>query len=78
MSAQTLNRDFMMKFIVKLAKEAGVKRVVAHIPEGVEVSVRRNQDTDYVFVQNLQPSAGRSQAAYRTVSGMAWKNMMAL
>ena len=23
------------------------------IPEGVEVSVRRNQDTDYVFVQNF-------------------------
>ena len=38
---------------VKEAKEAGVKRVVAHIPEGVEVSVRRNQDTDYVFVQNF-------------------------
>ena len=37
----------------KIAKEAGVKRVVAHIPEGVEVSVRRNQDTDYVFVQNF-------------------------
>ena len=39
--------------MVKEAKEAGVKRVVAHIPEGVEVSVRRNQDTDYVFVQNF-------------------------
>ena len=37
----------------KIAKEAGVKRVVAHIPEGVEVCVRRNQDTDYVFVQNF-------------------------
>ena len=37
----------------KIVKEAGVKRVVAHIPEGVEVSVRRNQDTDYVFVQNF-------------------------
>ena len=37
----------------KIEKEAGVKRVVAHIPEGVEVSVRRNQDTDYVFVQNF-------------------------
>ena len=39
--------------IDEIAKEAGVKRVVAHIPEGVEVSVRRNQDTDYVFVQNF-------------------------
>ena len=26
---------------------------VSHIPEGVEVCVRRNQDTDYVFVQNF-------------------------
>ena len=34
-----------------------MKRVVAHIPNGVEVSVRQNGDTQYVFVQNFNRQA---------------------
>ena len=48
-----ITKSYLHREMDRGAKEAGVKRVVAHIPEGVEVSVRRNQDTDYVFVQNF-------------------------
>lgn len=37
----------------KLAGEAGVRRVMRHIPQGVEVTVRENERAVYVFVQNF-------------------------
>ncbi len=37
----------------KIAADAGVKRVISHIPNGVEVTTRRSQDAEYVFVQNF-------------------------
>ena len=37
----------------KIAAEADVKRVVSHIPNGVEVTTRRTKEAEYVFVQNF-------------------------
>ena len=38
----------------KLAEEAGVERIVEEVPEGVEVTMRKQKDgTRYVFVQNF-------------------------
>lgn len=37
----------------KIAGEAGVKRTISHIPEGVEVTSRETQDAEYIFVQNF-------------------------
>lgn len=37
----------------KIVTEAGVKRLINHIPNGVEVTTRESQDAVYVFVQNF-------------------------
>ena len=37
----------------KIAAAAGVERVITHIPNGVEVTTRRSEDAEYVFVQNF-------------------------
>ena len=38
----------------KLAEEAGAERIVEEVPEGVEVTMRKQKDgTRYVFVQNF-------------------------
>lgn len=42
----------------KLAEEAGVERIVEEVPEGVEVTMRKQKDgTRYVFVQNFNREA---------------------
>lgn len=37
----------------KIAAEAGIKRIIRHIPKGVEVSTRQTDKAEYVFVQNF-------------------------
>ena len=37
----------------KITAAAGVERVITHIPNGVEVTTRRSEDAEYVFVQNF-------------------------
>ena len=37
----------------KITADADVKRVITHIPNGVEVTTRKTQDAEYVFVQNF-------------------------
>ncbi|MCI8796554.1 MAG: beta-galactosidase [Dorea sp.] len=37
----------------KIAAKAGIKRIIRHIPKGVEVSTRQTDKAEYVFVQNF-------------------------
>lgn len=37
----------------KIAAEAGIKRIIRHVPNGVEVTTRQTDQTEYVFVQNF-------------------------
>lgn len=46
-------QDFYDDLYRRLADEAGVLRVMTHIPRGVEVTVRENEKAVYVFVQNF-------------------------
>ena len=43
---------FYQDFYGRVAKEAGVKSPVEFIPEGVAVTVRENEDAEYLFIQN--------------------------
>ena len=37
-----------------VAAEAGLKSPVEFIPEGVSVTVRESEDTEYLFIQNYR------------------------
>lgn len=46
-------QSFYDELYRKIVKEAGIERVIKHIPEGVEVSTRKAADTEYIFIQNF-------------------------
>ena len=46
-------QSFYDELYRKITADAGVKRVITHIPNGVEVTTRKTQDAEYVFVQNF-------------------------
>ena len=41
----------------KIVSDAGIRRAILHIPEGVEVTSRENDKAEYLFVQNFSRSA---------------------
>lgn len=46
-------QSFYDELYRKIAADAGVERVITHIPNGVEVTTRENDQAVYVFVQNF-------------------------
>ena len=44
---------FYEDFLGRAAEEAGVKMPLAFIPEGISVTTRENEDTEYLFIQNF-------------------------
>ena len=45
----------------KIVEEAEIERVIKHIPEGVEVSTRKTDDTEYIFIQNFSKKSVEMQ-----------------
>lgn len=44
---------FYEDFLGRAAEEAGVKMPLTFIPEGISVTTRENEDTEYLFIQNF-------------------------
>ena len=55
----------------RVAAEAGLKSPIEIIPEGVSVTVRENEDTEYLFIQNYarKPQAVPVPAEYELLYG---------
>lgn len=65
--------DFYRDLYAKTAKEAGVSSVLPFVPQGISVTVRETDETEYVFIQNY---AGRPQpvpipSGYEVLYGLA-------
>ena len=48
---------FYQDFYGRVAAEAGLKFPIEFVPEGVSVTVRENEDTEYLFIQNYARKA---------------------
>ena len=61
---------FYQDFYGRVAAEAGLKSPIEIIPEGVSVTVRENEDTEYLFIQNYarKPQAVPVPARKRRLS----------
>lgn len=57
--AADMEYPFYHDFYEKIVSEAGIKRPVEFVPEGIFVNTRETQKTEYLFVQNF----GRKAAA---------------
>ena len=62
---------FYQDFYGRVAAEAGLKSPIEIIPEGVSVTVRENEDTEYLFIQNYarKPQAVPVPAEYELLYG---------
>ena len=62
---------FYQDFDGRGAAEAGLKSPIEIIPEGVSVTVRENEDTEYLFIQNYarKPQAVPVTAEYELLYG---------
>ena len=62
---------FYQDFYGKVAVEADLKSPIEIIPEGVSVTVRENEDTEYLFIQNYarKPQAVPVPAEYELLYG---------
>ena len=47
------NNGEWMEYWEQRAEEAGVKMPLTFIPEGISVTTRENEDTEYLFIQNF-------------------------
>lgn len=47
-----MEADFYEDVYKKICDDSGIKGVLAHIPDGVEVCSRQNQEWNYIFIQN--------------------------
>ena len=62
---------FYQDFYGRVAAEAGLKSPVEFIPEGVSVTVRESEDTEYLFIQNYarKPQTVAVPAEYELLYG---------
>ena len=62
---------FYQDFYGRVAAEAGLKSPVEFIPEGVAVTVRESEDTEYLFIQNYarKPQTVAVPAEYELLYG---------
>ena len=62
---------FYQDFYGRVAAEAGLKSPVEFIPEGVSVTVRESDDTEYLFIQNYarKPQTVAVPAEYELLYG---------
>ena len=62
---------FYQDFYGRAAAEAGLKSPVEFIPEGVSVTVRESEDTEYLFIQNYarKPQTVAVPAEYELLYG---------
>lgn len=62
---------FYQDFYGRVAAEAGLRSPIEIIPEGVSVTVRENEDTEYLFIQNYarKPQAVPVPAEYELLYG---------
>ena len=51
--AADMEAAFYEDFLGRAAEEAGVKMPLTFIPEGISVTTRENEDTEYLFIQNF-------------------------
>jgi len=51
--AADMEAAFYEDFLGRAAEEAGVEMPLTFIPEGVSVTTRENEDTEYLFIQNF-------------------------
>ncbi len=59
--AAHMGKEFYQELFGKLVCEAGLERPVKEIPDGVEVTVRRKDNAEYLFLQNF----GRAEASLK-------------
>ena len=52
--AADMEAAFYEDFLGRAAEEAGVKMPLTFIPEGISVTTRENEDTEYLFIQNSE------------------------
>ena len=71
---------FYQDFYGRVAAEAGLKSPIEFIPEGVAVTVRESEDTEYLFIQNYarKPQAVPVPAEYELLYGTESEVMASL
>lgn len=75
--AADMEAAFYEDFLGRAGDEAGISQPLALIPEGVSVTTRETEDTEYLFIQNF---AAKTQAVsvpegYEVLYGTESENM---